>query len=142
MGPRIGILIWELWGRKRKAIGAAIGLALCGLLLNSLLAAANETGPMRDRRLTVAVLLMFVSLLMVFAAFNYTEFNPQMEWTGFPYRLFTLPVSTFVLISMPLLLGLACVELVFWFWVMSVFSPGEILAGKGQKSFRCSSTMR
>jgi hypothetical protein len=120
------MLIWELWRRNRKAIGAAIGLAICGLLLNSFLAAANEMSVARDRRLTIHVLLMFVSLIFVFAAFNYTEFNLQREWTGFPYRLFTLPVPTFVLVSLPLLLGVASVELLFWFWVKSVFSPGEV----------------
>src|SRR5688572_23193758 len=125
MGPRVGMLIWELWRRNRKAIGAAVGMAVCGLVLNSLFAAADETAAVRDRRLTIIVLLMVASVLLVFAVFNYTEFNPQKEWTGFPYRLFALPVSTFVLFSLPLLLGLASVELLFWFWVKFVFAPGE-----------------
>jgi hypothetical protein len=127
MGPRIGMLTWELWRRNRKAIGAAVGLAVCGLVLNSLFAAADETAAVRDRRLTIIVLLMVASVVLVFAVFNYTEFNPQKEWTGFPYRLFALPVSTFVLFSLPLLLGLASVELLFWFWVKFVFAPGEVL---------------
>ncbi|HTG42982.1 MAG TPA: hypothetical protein VK633_00500, partial [Verrucomicrobiae bacterium] len=126
MGHRIKMLIWELWRRNRKTIGAAIGLALCGLLLNSLLAAADETPAVRDRRLTINVLLMVASVLLVFAVFNYTEFNPQKEWTGFPRHLFTMPVPTFVLFSVPLLLGLASLELLFWFWVKVVFAPGEV----------------
>ncbi len=126
MGKQIKMLVWELWMRNRKTAGAAIGLALGGLLLNTLLGAADETAAARDRRLTIEVMLMFASVILVFAAFNYTEFNPQKEWTGFPYRLFTLPVPTFVLFSLPLLLGLASLELIFWFWVKFVFAKGEV----------------
>ncbi|MCD6050435.1 MAG: hypothetical protein K0Q55_1838 [Verrucomicrobia bacterium] len=120
------MLIWELWMRNRKAAGAAIGLTLCGLLLNTLLSAVDETTAARERRLTIEVMLMFASVILLFAVFNYTEFNPQKEWTGFPYRLFTLPVPTFVLFSLPLLLGLAAVESLFWFWVKFVFAEGEV----------------
>jgi hypothetical protein len=120
------MLLWEIWMRNRKSIALAIGLALGGLVFNSAFAMANETAGARDRRLTIDVMLMISSILLVFAVFNYTEFNPQKQWTGFPYRLFTLPVPTLVLVSLPIFLGLVSVEVIFWHWIKFVFTPDEV----------------
>ena len=120
------MLIREIWLCNRKAIGWAIGLALCGLLFDSAFAGANETTAGRDRRLTIEVLLMIGSLLLVFAVFNYTEFNPRKGWAGFPYRLFTLPLPTFALVALPIVLGLAAIELIFWCWVKVIFAPDDL----------------
>src|SRR6185295_15936361 len=66
-------------------------------------------------------LLTVASLLLVFGIFNHTEFNPQKDWTGFPYRLFSLPVATWLLVVLPMLLGVAAVELVYFAWMKLVF---------------------
>src|SRR5947207_11173534 len=62
--------------------------------------------PQQHELLTINCLLMAASFLLVFAIFNYTEFNAQKAWTGFPYRLFALPVASLTLIAVPLLLGI------------------------------------
>jgi hypothetical protein len=126
MVSRIWMLIWEIWRRNRKLVGLVFGLALCGFLFNALFASPDETAAARDRRLTIDVLFMITSILLVFATFNYTEFNPQKQWTGFPYRLFTLPVPTLILVSIPIFLGVAALELVYWHWIKFVFAPADV----------------
>jgi len=65
----------------------------------------------------------------VFGAFNYTEYNPQKDWTGFPYRLFALPVRSFVLAAVPTILGVLTVEAVFAAWVGLGIAPAESAFG-------------
>jgi len=81
----------------------------------------------RHQLLTINCLLTVASLLLVFSVFNYTEFNPQKEWTGFPYRLFALPVTSLTLIAVPMLLGVGSVELVYLVWLKLVFTEGQLV---------------
>ena len=69
------------------------------------------------------IFLMVCSLFLTFSAFHYAEHNPQKQWHGFPYRLFSLPVTTLLLISIPMMLGLAAVEAVYFGWAALVFVP-------------------
>ena len=85
---------------------------------------ASETG--RSLFEIVEGWLMALSLLCVFGIFNFTESNPGKEWTGFPYRLFTLPVSTLRLVTLPVALGVLGVGGVFAVWTNLVFTHGEI----------------
>lgn len=60
------------------------------------------------------------------SAFNYTEFNPAREWSGFPYRLFVLPVRTWQLVTLPMLLGVISLELLYLAWLKLVWTREEI----------------
>ena len=71
----------------------------------------------------IICLWMVFSLFWVAAMFNYTETNPGKGWTGFPCRLFVLPVPTWVLVACPMLLGMASMALVVLAWVTLVFFP-------------------
>ncbi|HKQ40149.1 MAG TPA: hypothetical protein VJ063_18900, partial [Verrucomicrobiae bacterium] len=105
-----------------------MGIFLFAWLFNLVLSDSfRATEAARTRLLTVNCLLMAGSLLFVFGSFNYTEFNPQKEWTGFPYRLFTLPVTTFRLVALPVTLGVGTVELVYVAWLNIVFAHGELI---------------
>lgn len=120
-------LVWEIWARNRRLLWAITGLLLFAWLLNFALPESfRATQSLRERLLTLNCFLMSISLLLVFTAFNYTELNPQREWTGFPYRLFVLPVSTWRLAAVPITLGLVSVELVYWGWLKLVFVRQEI----------------
>ncbi len=66
---------------------------------------------------------MVSSFFLVFGIFNYAEFNPGKNWHGFPYRLFTLPVPTRVLVACPMFLGVMAVSLVYLAWAKLVFAP-------------------
>jgi hypothetical protein len=67
-------------------------------------------------------LLTVTSLLLAFGIFNYTEFSAQKDWTGFPYRLFAMPVPTWLLVASPMAIGVAAVELVYLAWIKLVFA--------------------
>ena len=100
-------LIWEIWLRNRKSIWSVIGLFFFGWFFNLLV---------EERYAALNVTLTFASLILVFAIFSHTDFD----------RLFALPVSTFVLVTVPVGLGLCAVELVYLPWVKMVFTPDEV----------------
>ena len=93
--------------RNRKSIWSVIGLFFFGWFFNLLV---------EERYAALNVTLTFASLILVFAIFSYTDFD----------RLFALPVSTFVLVTVPVGLGLCAVELVYLPWVKMVFTPDEV----------------
>ncbi len=120
-------LTWEIWSRKRGCVAWLLGIISFASLFNLLLPAsfsATEAG-----KTTLGILnshLSIASLLFVLAIFSYTEFNPQKDSACFPHRLFTLPVTSFRLVAVPMLLGVAAGELVLLVWVELGFStPGE-----------------
>src|SRR5688572_4441779 len=98
-------LIWEIWGRHSGSIWTITGLTALGWILGR----GDATTPLVE-------LLGMMSFLILFGVFNYTEFS----WNSarsFPYRLFTFPVSSFRLVAVPVLLGVASVELLYFFWM-------------------------
>src|SRR5262245_21927429 len=123
MRTRIAALIWEICWPKRWWFCLSAGITLFGCLLHLLLPDSLHSTPAeRERLLVINGFLVAGALLLIFGALNYTGFNPQKEWTGFPYHLFTLPVSTLVLITVPLALGVAAVEATFLIWAKVVFT--------------------
>src|SRR5947207_14797189 len=114
MRSPITALAWEIWWRNRRLGWLVIGIILFGWLFNLALPESfRATVADRERLLTLNSLLTVASLLLVFGVFNYTEFNPQKEWTGFPYRLFALPATTWLLVALPMSVGVVAVELVY-----------------------------
>src|SRR5215831_10291497 len=105
-------LAWEIWRKSRQRFWIAAGIVLFGWLYNLVLPGDTTTAAHVERRLTLNCMLMVASLICVFGAFNYTEFSRHKEWTGFPYRLFALPVTSLRLVAVPICLGIAVAELV------------------------------
>ncbi len=127
MNGSITALSWEIWRRNRGKIRVVAAIVLCSWLFNHFFAVefiANE--PKEHGLLTINCMTMAASLLLVFAIFNYTELSPQKEWTGFPYRLFAMPVSSLTLVAVPMLLAICAVELVFLTWLKIVFTHDEL----------------
>ncbi len=115
-------LLWEIWRRNRRAVWLVIGIILFAWLFNLVLPDSfRATTAGRARLMAINCLLMAGSFLLVFGMFNYTELNPQKEWTGFPYRLFSLPVSTWRLPALPTLAGVAALEAAYLAWLALVF---------------------
>ena len=86
-------LLWDIWSRHRALVWVIAGLTVFSWLdLSDIL---NE-------------LLGMIAFVLLFAIFNYGEF---------PHRLFTLPVSSLRLVAVPVLAGIASVELVFLLWM-------------------------
>lgn len=116
-----GALVWEIWRRNRLSFLLVAGLLALGCVLNTVFSASvRATGAAHERLLTLDWLLVIGSMFLVFGAFNHTEFNPRKEWSGFPYRLFTLPVPTWRLVGLPMLTGATAVVLIFFAWMKLV----------------------
>jgi hypothetical protein len=127
MRRAIAALAWEIGARNRRLVWLVLGILLFAWMFNALLPDAFQaTKSLRESLLTINCLLMSGSLLLVFGIFTCTEANAQREWTGFPYRLFALPVSTLVLAAVPVCLGVASVELLYLAWLKLVFVRQEI----------------
>jgi hypothetical protein len=58
--------------------------------------------------------------------FNYTEINVTREWSGFPRRLFVLPVPTWQLVVLPVAYGVVSVELLYLAWIKLVWTHEQI----------------
>jgi len=114
-------LAWDIWLRNRTLIQVAVAIVVFSCLLN---AVVPELGGK-----TVAEMLNFhlavAALLLVLSIFGYTEFNPQKGTTGFPNRLFVLPVTTVKLVAVPVVLGVAALELLIVAWTVFVLPPTE-----------------
>ena len=101
--------LWDIWARNREAGRWLIGV-MAGLF-------ALEPAKMIHIRQDfpfisfVDVHLAGAAGLLALTVFACTEFNPEEDTRGFPRRLFVLPVSTLQLVAVPMIAGVAVVEL-------------------------------
>jgi hypothetical protein len=120
MRAPILMLAWEIWRRNYKyaclAIAAIPGYLLFYWAIHSHVFSSNALGG-------ISFPWMLLSLFWVVATFNYTEVNSEKGWTGFPCRLFVLPVPTVILVLLPMLLGAASVGLLCLVWLKFIFAP-------------------
>jgi len=118
MHSPLAALTWEIWRRGRRSASLSLGcIAFCALI--------NAAAPERfyDRvGQGLYGLLMVVSFLLTFGIFNYTEVSSTKDWNGFPYRLFALPVHTWQIVTLPMLLGVVWVEFVYLAWMKLVWT--------------------
>src|ERR1043165_3337610 len=127
MRSPITALTWQIWRRNRGSGWVVPGIILFAWLFDATLPASlRKTESGRDLIGAIHGLVMASSLVTVFSIFNFTESNRGKEWTGFPYRLFVLPVPTLLLVTLPLALGVVCVGLVYAAWANLIFTHGEI----------------
>jgi hypothetical protein len=66
-----------------------------------------------------------VSFLLLFGLFNYTDSSGSRGFGQFPHRLFTLPISTLRLVAVPVLAGIASVELLYLLWLGPLSRDGS-----------------
>jgi hypothetical protein len=109
-------LLWEIWRRDRIMLVAVLALTVAGRAIDLLervvpaIFAGLEAFPLVD-------VLWMASFLILFGVFNYTESTGSRRLGRFPRRLFTLPVSSLRLVSVPTLAGIASVELLYLLWL-------------------------
>ena len=116
-------LTWEIWRRNAASAGGALAIPLaCSLLFPLFAGAIHASGALRF----LCYLAMVISLILLFAVFNHTEFNPAKHWTGFPYRQFVLPLSTWRLVAWPMFLGVMSVAAAFVIWARLIFPAIQI----------------
>src|SRR4051812_30986438 len=113
MNSPVVALAWEIWQRGRRSAWIVLGcVSACALVNLQILDRLGLTENSRGNFSPFFGLLMTVSFLLLMGIFNFTEFNSTKEWNGFPYRLFVLPVRTWQLVALPMVLGVVSVELV------------------------------
>ncbi len=126
MSSPLAALIWEIWRRGRRSAFLALGCVGACALINLATPERLRVGePAQTLFPALFGLLMVVSFFLIMGIFNYTEYSG--EWSGFPHRLFTLPVRTWRLVAMPTILGIVAVELVYFAWIKFVWTRENIL---------------
>jgi len=112
-------LLWEIWRRNRIAVAVIVAATAAGRLLD------YAEQPTDDPSSLIALLSM-VSFLFVFGIFSYTEPSGARGIGNFPRRLFTLPVSSLRLVALPVLTGIASVELLYLLWLAPLSRGGTL----------------
>ena len=117
-GRATAALAWEVCARSRSALMWLIGVTAVSLLLNIVFSSSIAQGRSDSHAggfpLFISMLEMTLagtSVLLFLAVFGCTELNSQTGLMGFPRRLFVLPVSSFQLVAIPAVFGMAAVEL-------------------------------
>jgi hypothetical protein len=136
--PALAIL-WEIWRKNRPGLIAIVAAIPVWALLSRALCGPLQ--PAKDDALAMMwpvlvfladVVPMWFSLLALAVIFCYTEADPQRGYARFPSRLFALPVRTIVLVTCPILYGIAAVVLVAFAWdklVLVSLPPVEWMPG-------------
>ena len=108
-------LLWEIWDQHRATAAAIAGLTVAGRLLDFLETRSGTGEAGIDSPLIT--LLAMVAFLLLFAVFNYTESVAHRGMGQFPRRLFTLPVTSLRLVSVPVLAAITSIELLYLSWL-------------------------
>jgi hypothetical protein len=112
-------LLWEIWRRNRIAAAVIVAATVAGRLLD------YAEQPTDDPSSLIALLSM-VSFVFLFGVFSYTESSGTRGIGTFPRRLFTLPVSSLRLAALPVLTGIASVELLYVLWLGPLSRGGTL----------------
>lgn len=120
MRAPILMLAWEIWRRKYTYVCLSVGALPCYLLFYWAIHSHVHNEEMLG---ALSVPWVACSLFWMIATFIYTEVNSEKGWTGFPQRLFVLPVPTVVLVMLPMLLGMLSAALVCLAWLRLIFAP-------------------
>jgi hypothetical protein len=122
-------LAWEIWRQNRRSVWLVVGIIVVCCLVNHIVPDQIRAVKAYEELLGVVNgLMMASSFLFLFGVFNYTESTSRKDWTGFPYRLFVLPVPTLLLVAFPMASGIISTGLVYWVWAKLVFVHSEIPA--------------
>jgi hypothetical protein len=122
-------LIWDIWWRHRTLVCVLIALTVFTSVFNVVLPenlrmGGEDKSDMFDAGDAVRIVnfhLILAALLLFLAICSYTDFNVRQGSIGFPYRLFTLPLTTFQLVAFPIALGVVGFEFLGLLWRTLVF---------------------
>lgn len=109
MRSPVTALAWEMWRKNRGWAWLIIGMILFGRIWMAFLQDRYRPGQ-------PWILISVTSFLFTFGLLNYTEVNPQRKTAGFPHRLYTLPVSSLLLVTVPTIWAIVALLLVRFSW--------------------------
>jgi hypothetical protein len=110
MRSPVTALAWEIWRKNRGWVYLIIGMILFGRIWLAFF---------RNQYQALPTMLFLTSHLLAFGLFNYTEENPQRSTTGFPHRLYSLPISSLLLVTVPTIWAIASLLVVRFAWTTS-----------------------
>ncbi len=108
-------LLWAVWRRHRASVWTIAGFTVVSWLVHLSERGSRPPGAAPDPSSLVEMLAMFAFLLLV-GVFGYLDTDGEKGIGQFPRRLFTLPISSFRLVMVPTLAGIAAVELFYTAW--------------------------
>jgi hypothetical protein len=113
-------LLWQIWRQHRSTAAALAVVTAAGHLVD-----AQEAGTEPS---SLTILLAMVAFLLLLGVFNYTESTGGRGLGGFPRRLFTLPVTSLRLVSVPMLSGVASSVVLYLLWLGPLSRGGSTSA--------------
>ena len=112
-------VLWGIWARNRGAVLAAAGCTLGAMLLNLLVPGTTRIDQRHNPLVEMFIFnLAGASLLLTLSIFSYTEVDTPKSQTGFPRRLFVLPMTAFQMVFVPMLLGAIAIEVLALTWAV------------------------
>jgi hypothetical protein len=117
-------LLWGLWRQHRWTIAAIAGLTAAGHVLH----ARDVSSTIADGPSPPVVLLAMAAFLMLLGVFNYTEAADDRGLGQFPKRLYTLPITSLRLVMVPILAGIASIEVLYLLWMVPMARGGPIFS--------------
>lgn len=113
-------LAWEFWWRHRWGLGGA-AVVVGGF------AAYSAADPLTPQTAMVSTIWFVMALCYVVGVFAYGyETRLEAAESGFPARLFVLPVPTWLLVGWPMLQGAAAAVLMWLAWDALVLRPAGL----------------
>jgi hypothetical protein len=116
-------LSWRIWWRHRLGLAAVLLYLMATAVVFNLL----PSGTQEDRYGALLSIQIVIGLIYVPAVFAF-GFESQLDAreSGFPARLFTLPIRTSVLVGWPMLQGVAVVTLLWLAWARFVLPAAGV----------------
>ena len=120
-------LLWEIWRQHRWTVAVIAVLTVAGRLVD-FLDTGGRAGDAGAESSPLKILLAMIAFLLLLGVFNYTESSGDRGLGRFPRRLFTLPVTSLRLVTVPLLAGIASIELLYLLWMDPLSRGGSASA--------------
>jgi hypothetical protein len=133
---------WELWQKNRWAFIVLGGLFYLCIGLNlSLSFIYDSPRPEREPGVVFGILGLALTWLVLFVVFGHTDNDPRKGFSGFPARMFLLPVRTRTLIQWPVLYGIGAILFSTIAWALFVFWPIHVQPPLGYMLLLASTAM-
>ena len=122
MSSATSALLWQIWRQHRSTIAVIVVMTVAGRVVDVLEAGSGD--PSDSSPLTVMLAMM--AFLLLLTVFNVTEAGGDQGLGRFPRRLFTLPVTTLRLVTVPTLAGIAAIEVLYLLWLDPLSRGGSL----------------
>src|SRR5437867_274328 len=108
-------IAWEIWRKNRWALSLVAAAIPLSFPIWSLVGAAIP-----EATQIFEFFAILLSMATVFWAFSFTEMDARGRHSGFPSRMFVLPVRTVKLVSYPALYGTGVILLLYSLWLGAI----------------------